>query len=142
MSIVGTQLIYRLQDLVRLLIDYRGGTTPPDSFNLYWSDTEGGSYTLFGSVENVPSKVPSIKDKIQYDFIPSKISGWDNNQKNFVKIAPVTGGSEGAQEGPMEIPTRREMIQYSEKSIMYGFNKDKQEFMPITVDQNGKIITA
>ena len=38
MSILGTQLIYRLKDTVRLLIDYRTGNPlppPPDTFNFY-----------------------------------------------------------------------------------------------------------
>ena len=146
MAITGVQLIYRLKDLVRLLIDYRdNGGTPPDTFNLYWSSTEGGSYTLFAEdIINKPSDIPSIRGKIQYEFVPSTIDtpDWDNDQKNYIKLAPVTGGVVGSQEGPMEIPTRKEMIEHSEKSIMYGFNTSEQKFLPISVDEDGKIITA
>lgn len=142
MSIQGVQLIYRLQDTVRLLIDYRESPTP-DSFNLYWSSTSGGSYTLFAEgILNKPSNEPAIRGKILVDVIPSTISGWDNNQTNYIKLAPVTGGSVGAQEGPMTIKTRKELIQPSDSTVVYGFNKDEQKFIPLSVNTDGELITA
>ena len=145
MSINGVQLIYRLEDFIRLLIDYRdGGGTPPDTFNLYWSSTSGGAYVKFmEKIINKPSDVASIRGKIQVEIVPSTITGWSNSQENFFKLTTVTGGVESALEGPMEIPTRQEMIdQYSDKSIIYGFNTDDQKYIPIKVNIDGKIITA
>ena len=137
MAIAGFQLIYRLKDTVRLLIDYRVG---PDSFNLYWSATELGVYALFAGVINKPSNVPSIRGKILFEFNPSMIVGWSNLQDNFLKMKPVTGGIEGAFEGPMKVPTREEMLPWAEKMISYGFNKDEQRFIPLAVDTTGKLL--
>ena len=140
MAISGVQLIYRLPDTVRLLVEYRDGV---DTFNFYWSATEGGAYTLFKEdLLNEPSKIPAIKGKVLYDFVPSTISGWDNSQTNYIKMAPVTGGVVGAQEGPMTIRTREELITYADKMIAYGFNKDEQRFIPLAVNEDGELITA
>jgi hypothetical protein len=141
MAITGAQLIYRLQNTVRLLMDYRQNPTP-DSYNLYWSSTELGVYVKFASFLNEPSRTPSIRGKIQFEFIPSTIVGWDNSKDNWLKIKPVTAGVEGAFEGPMKVPTREELINYAEKTISYGFNKDSQKFIPLAVDVDGKLITA
>jgi len=141
MAITGVQLVYRLKDTVRLLIDYRNGGTPPDSFNLYWSSTSAGVYTLFQThILNQPSDVPSIKGRILTEFHPSQIVGWNNLQTNFLKMAPVTGGAIGALEGPMTIPTREEMFSWAEKSIIFGFDKVTQKFIPIAVDSTGKLL--
>jgi len=146
MAINGVQIIYRLRDFVRLLIDYRGGVTPPDTFNLYWSTTSGGAYTLFLSkILNEPNTNPAVKGKVIADFIPSTITNpvqWDNIQTNYIKLAPVTGGVVGAQEGPLAIPTRNEMLFPIIRTASYGFNKNLQQFIPIAVNDEGKIITA
>jgi len=140
LSIQGTQLIYRLVDTVRLLIDYRDSV---DSFNFYWSATEGGAYTLFAEgIPNEPSNNPAIRDKVQFEFTPSTITGWDNTQANYIKIAPVTGGTPGSQEGPMEVPTRKELIFQKDQVVAYGFNKDEQKFIPLAVNQDGELKTA
>ena len=141
MAIAGIQLIYRLKDTVRLLIDYRDGTPPPDTFNFYWSSTSGGAYVQFATgVKNEPSKIPSIKDKIVFEFNPSQISGWDNSQENYLKMTEVIGGAESAQEGPMDVPTKNEMIQYADKMIAFGFDKTTQKFIPLAVDSTGKLL--
>ena len=140
MSITGVQLIYRLQDTVRLLIDYRDGV---DTFNLYWSSTSGGAYTKFAEgILNEEGKIPHIKSRALYDFNPSTISSWDNDQTNYIKLAPVTSGVEGAQEGPMEIPTRLELIVPKDQYVAYGFNKDAQKFIPLAVNEDGELKTA
>lgn len=143
MALSGVQLIYRLKNTIRLLIDYRDGSPAPDSFNFYWSSTEGGAYTSFATgIENIGSNVASVRGKIVFDFIPSLIAGWDNNQANYIKMAPVTGGVEGAQEGPMQIPTVREMTGPADTVVVYGFNKANQKYIPLAVDEDGKLITV
>ena len=140
MSISGTQLIYRLQDTVRLLIDYRSGV---DTFNFYWSSTEGGAYTSFyEGLINEKSDVPSIRGKIVFDFNPSAISGWNNDQTNWIKLAPVTGGIVGAQEGPLKIMTRLEMIPPKDATVIYGFNSSSQTYIPMAVNEDGELKTA
>lgn len=143
MAISGVQIIYRLQDHVRLLVDYRTGSPPPDTFNFYWSSTSGGAYTLFlEDVINQGSSIPGIKGKILVDFVPSTIASWDNGQTNYIKLAPVTGGVVGAQEGPMEIPTKDEIGVAYDKTVIFGFNKTNQKFIPILVNDDGKLITT
>lgn len=143
MPITDVQLIYRLQDTVRVLINYRDGV---DSFNLYWSATEGGAYTLFAEgILNEEGKIPSIKNKALYDFNPSTITiptAWDNNQTNFIKLAPVTNGTIGALEGPMKIPTRLELINQKDQVVAFGFNKDSQKFIPLAVNEDGELKTV
>jgi len=139
MSIQGVQVIYRLKTMVRLFIDSRTGV---DSFNLYYSNVELGPYTLLDSVTNVPSKFPASRGKIIYEFHTDSLVGWDNETRNFIKLAPVVGGVEGAIEGPMTIFTRVESIQPKEFSVMYGLNKDLQKFIPISVDITGKVMVV
>jgi hypothetical protein len=139
--IAGTQLIYRLKNAVRLLIDYRPGV---DAFNFYWSATELGAYTLFAeNLTNQASLVPPTKGKVLFEFYPSLITlpvQWDNDQTNYIKIAEVIGGVVGAQEGPMAIPTRTEMIGQKDQMVAFGFNKDSQKFIPLAVDVDGKLL--
>lgn len=140
MAIDGAQLIYRLKETIRLFIDYR---TSVDSFNFYFSSSPSGPFTtLLGSVDNVPSKTPATRGKVIFEFNTESVVGWDDNVTNYIELAPVTGGSEGALEGPMTIPTRKETIGPKEYSVMYGFNKTLQKFIPISVDADGKIETA
>ena len=143
MPITGVQLIYRLRDTVRILIDFRGTPIPPDTFNFYWCSTSGGVYALFASgIINEPSNNPAIRGKISFDFAPSTIAGWDNFQTNYIKMSPVTGGVVGVQEGPMAIPSREEMITFSDKQLVFGYNRSSDKFLPIAVDPDGKVITA
>jgi hypothetical protein len=143
MSIAGVQLIYRLRDTIRLLIDYRGTPVVPDTFNFYWSSTSGGVYNLFVSgIKNEPSHEPAIRGKINFDFLSSTIVGWDNFKTNYIKMSSVTGGIEGALEGPMTIPSREEMITFADKQLIFGYNRDEDRFIPLAVDPNGKLITA
>jgi hypothetical protein len=139
MAIQGVQLIYRLRQLVRLFVDYRAGV---DSFNFYYSNTESGSYTQFGSTVNEPSIAPATKGKIIFEFSTESLTNWDDNTVNYIKLTPVTGGIEGTQEGPLAIPTRIETITPKEFSVMYGFNKDTQRFVPVSVDADGNVITT
>jgi hypothetical protein len=138
MSIQGVQVIYRLRTTIRLLIDYRASV---DSFNFYYSNVELGPYTLIDSVSNIASLVPSTKGKIVFEFHTDSLVGWDNETRNYIKLAPVTGGIEGVLEGPLMIPTRTESIIPKEFSVVYGLNKDLQKFIPISVDQTGKVMT-
>jgi len=138
--IVGAQLIYRLADFVRLLIDYRNDST--DSFNFYWAPTSVGPYSLFKTINNIPSKEPQFRNKILVEFSPSLISGWDNQQTNFMKMAPVISGVEGLVEGPIEIPTRLELTKPADKFVVYGFEKATQQYIPISVNHDGEVITA
>lgn len=139
MAIQGVQIIYRLKQVVRLFIDYRAGV---DSFNLYYSNTESGSYTLIGSTLNNPSIAPASRGKVVFEFITDGLANWDNETRNYVKLAPVINDIEGAQEGPLVILPRSEMIVPKEYSVMYGFSKELQKFIPIAVDDVGNIITS
>lgn len=138
MSIQGLQIIYRLKSTIRLLIDFRAGV---DSFNLYYSNTSVGPYTLISSVENVASKVPATRGKIVFEFHADLLATWNEDTENYLKLAPVVGGVEGALEGPLTIPTRLENIIPKEFSVMFGLNKDSQKFIPISVDSSGKVMT-
>lgn len=140
MAIQGVQIIYRLKQVIRLFIDYRTGGV--DSFNLYYSNTESGSYTLIGSVLNNPSIIPASRGKVVFEFITDGLTNWDNETRNYVKLAPVIDGVEGEQEGPLVILPRSEMIVPKEYSVMYGFNKELQKFIPVAVDDVGNIITS
>jgi len=139
MAIQGVQIIYRLKQTIRLFIDYRTGI---DSFNLYYSNTEGGVYSLIGSVFNKQSDSPATRGKVIFEFNTESLLSWDDNSRNYVKLAPVTMGIEGALEGPLTIPTRLETIFPKEYSVMYGFNKDSQKFIPVSVDSDGKVVTT
>ena len=139
MSIQGVQTIYRLRTTVRLLIDYRTGV---DSFNLYYSHTNIGAYIALGSVKNIASKVPATKGKILFEFHTDSLVTWDNDTINYIKLAPVVGGAEGALEGPLIIPTRVESILPKEFAVIYGLNINSQKFIPISVDPTGKVMTV
>ena len=139
MAIQGVQLIYRLRQTVRLFIDHRVSV---DSFNLYYSNAEGGPYTLIGSTLNIPSNAPATRGKVVYEFNTETLVTWDDDERNYIKLAPVVGGDEGAQEGPLTIPTRVETIGPKEFSVMYGFNRDSQRFIPISVDGDGNVTIA
>lgn len=138
MSIQGVQLIYRLRSTIRLLVSYRTGV---DSFNFYYSNIEVGPYVLLGSVLNIASLIPSTRGKIVFEFHTDSLVGWDDQTRNYLKLAPVIGGVEGVQEGPMMIPTRVESIIPKEFSVIYGLNKDSQKFIPVSVDATGKVMT-
>jgi len=137
MSIQGVQLIYRLQTTIRLFIDYRTGV---DSFNVYYANLSVGPYTLIKSISNAPSKQPATRGKIVFEFQTSSLINWNNETKNYLKVAPVIGGVEQALEGPLEIPTRIETIRPKEFSVIYGFNQDSQRFIPVLVDNDGKLL--
>ncbi|MDD5650059.1 MAG: hypothetical protein PHF86_06550 [Candidatus Nanoarchaeia archaeon] len=139
MAIQGVQIIYRLRQLIRLFVDYRAGV---DSFNFYYSDAPSGVYTLFGSAVNQPSNAPATRGKIVFEFSTETLVNWDDNARNYIELAPVTGGTEGAMEGPLTIPTRVETIIPKEFSVVYGFNKDTQRFIPVSVDADGNVVTT
>jgi hypothetical protein len=138
MSIQGVQVIYRLRTTIRLFVDYRSGV---DSFNFYYSNVEVGPYSSLGSVSNIASSVPSTKGKIVFEFHTDGLVGWNDDTRNYIKLAPVVGGVEGIIEGPLMIPTRTESIIPKEFSVIYGLNKDSQKFIPISVDSTGKVMT-
>lgn len=140
MTIPGVQIIYRLRQIVRLFIDYRDSV---DSFNLYFSDSESGPFTsLLSSVPNIASTLPSTRGKVVFEFSTESLISWNDNVTNYVTLSPVVSGIEGIQEGPMTIPTRIESLTPKEYSVMYGFNKDSQKFIPVAVDVNGNIVTT
>jgi len=137
MSIQGVQLIYRLQTTIRLFIDYRTGVS---SFNVYYANLSVGPYALISSIENVASRQPATRGKIVFEFQTSTLVNWNDETKNYIKVAPVVGGVEQPLEGPLEIPTRIETIRPKEFSVIYGFNKDSQKFIPVLVDDAGKLL--
>ena len=139
MSIQGVQIIYRLRTTVRLFIDYR---TSVDSFNLYYSNVDIGPYTFLGNVLNFYSKQPAIKGKNVFEFHTDSLVGWNDDTKNYIKLAPVIGGIEGVLEGPLTIPTRVESILPKEFAVIYGLNISSQKFIPISVDPTGKVMTV
>ena len=139
MSIQGVQVIYRLSSTIRLFINYRAGV---DSFNIYYSSSALGLYALLRSVDNKASLIPATRGKIVFEFHTSNLLGWVNEATNYIKLAPVVGGVEGALEGPLEIITRVESIVPKEFAVMYGLNIDSQKFIPISVDNTGKIETV
>jgi len=138
MTIAGLQVIDRLSTSVRLLIDYRVGV---DSVRLYWSATELGVYAEFADIPNVPSKIPSLRGKILFTFFPAGI-GMDNEDRNYIKLAPIIGGVPGALEGPTIIFSRREMKVPVEMNLMAGYNIDLNKVIAVAVDEDGKIITS
>lgn len=132
----GVQLIYRLHTTVRLLIDYRAGV---DSFNFYWSANIGGPYTKFSNIENIASDKPAIRGKIMFEFNTGNSGiNWNNANDNYVEMAPVTGGVEGAKEGPLLITPRYD---YASREIttMYGYNEVEDRYIPVAVDTDGKV---
>jgi hypothetical protein len=140
MAIQGAQLIYRLKETIRLLIDYRAGV---DSFNFYFSSSSGGPFILsLGSIINKASNVPATRGKVVFEFNTTNVIGWNDDIANYVVLMPVVGGVEGAPEGPMTIPTRIETIMPKDYSVMYGFNKTLQKFIPVSVDSDGKMETV
>lgn len=138
MEIQGVQVIYRLRSTIRLFIDYRQNV---DSFNLYYSNIKGGPYIFLNFVTNVVSKSPATRGKIIFEFNTDSLGGWDNDSRNYIKLSEVIGGIEGVLEGPLTILTRLESVVPKEFSVMYGLNKDLQKFIPISVDENGKVMT-
>jgi hypothetical protein len=138
MSIQGVQVIYRLRTTIRLFVDYRQGV---DSFNFYYSNVEVGPYSSLGSVSNIASLVPSTKGKVVFEFHTDSLVGWNDDTRNYIKLASVVSGVEGVVEGPLMIPTRTESIIPKEFSVIYGLNKDSQKFIPISVDSTGKVMT-
>lgn len=138
MAITGVELIYRLQNTIRLLITYRPTV---ESYNFYQATAELGPYTQFASVMNDPSVLPPIRGKIVFEFYPSNLS-WDNTITHFLKMAPVIGGIEQVQEGPLFIPVRYEYAKNPKDMVAFGFNVDEQRFIPISVDPTGKVITT
>jgi hypothetical protein len=138
MSIQGVQLIYRLSTTIRLFIDKRTGV---DSYNFYWSNVVGGPYTLFRNIINSASRTPATRGKVVFEFNTSSLVGWSNDVQNYIKMAPVTGVVVGAQEGPLLIPTRISRIIPKEYAVIYGLNTDSQKFIPVSVDETGKVET-
>jgi len=138
MSIQGLQIIYRLRTTIRLFIDYRTGI---DSFNLYYSNSLAGPYTLLKSIFNVASNNSSTRGKIVFEFNISNLINWNNDSTNYLKMSQVIGGIEGILEGPVEVNTRLEQILPKEFAVIYGLNYDSQKFIPISVDDTGKLKT-
>jgi len=144
MAITGVQLIYRLSNTVRLLINHSDYSNV-DSFNFYWDSAESGTFTnsFVEGILNVPSNKSAIRGKIMIDVIPDpNVSGWDNNITNWLKMAPVVGGVEGAKVGPIKIPTREQIIPHADKVIIYGYDEDNNRYIPAAVDSNGKMKTV
>ena len=139
MAITGVQLIYRLRETVRLLVDYRIGV---DSFNIYWSNASGGPYTLFNNFENVPIPQGSFKNRIPFEFNVGPLGlNWNNTITNYIKIAPVTGGVEGALEGPLIVPAKFEKSKYAatKSSLVVGYYEAEERYVPVAVDSVGKV---
>jgi len=139
MAIQGVQVIYRLVSTIRLFVDYR---TSVDSFNVYYSGVEVGPYTFLKNVLNAPSKVSASKGKIIFEFHTDALVGWNNNERNYIKLSEVIGGVEGVLEGPLVILPRLENITPKEYTVIMGLNKDLQKFIPVLVDSTGKLVTT
>jgi hypothetical protein len=139
MSIQGVQIIYRLRSTIRLLIDYRSGV---DFFKLYYANLAIGPYVLLKLIPNIASNNPSTRGKIVFEFNTTSLVGWNDNTINYIKMSQIIGGIEGILEGPLEIPTRIEKILPKEFSVIYGLDYDSQQFIPISVDSTGKLITV
>jgi len=139
MAISGTQLIYRLTNTIRILIDYRVGV---DSFNIYWCSTSGGVYALLANVLNIANKTnPAIRGKIYFEFAPSAVVGWNNAQTNYIKLEPVIGGAPQPQEGPMIVPAKStDTVSIDRSTVIKGYNSAEDRFIPITVDSTGKLL--
>lgn len=139
MPITGTQLIYRLTNTIRILIDYRTGGV--DSFNIYWCSTSGGAYTLFANVPNVANKTnPAIRGKIYFEFAPSSIVGWNNAITNYIKIEPIIAGMPQPKEGPMIVQAKStDTMSIDRSTVIKGYNTDEDRFIPVAVDVNGKV---
>ena len=138
MAIESVQLLYRLKNYVRLLIDEIDG---PDSIKLYWSQTESGTYVLLEELKNRGSEEPAIRNKIVYEFYPEDKT-IDDNERFYIKMSTVTGGVESSQEGPMIIYTKSEIKQPAELNVIYGYSKDLDKHIPVLVDKDGKVITT
>jgi len=136
MSITDVQLIYRLQNTVRLLIGNRPNV---EAYKFYHAAAVGGPYVAFATVQNLPSLNPPTKGQVVFEFFPSGLS-WDNTIKHFLKMAPIIGGVEQAQEGPLVVPVRYEYAKNPKDMVMFGFNTTEQRFIPVAVDADGKLL--
>ena len=142
-AITGVQLIYRLTNTVRLLIDER--PSPVEAFSLKNSVNVGGPFVEFKKVQNKGSVEPQIRGRIMVEVIPQSVVGWDNNLTNYITLHEIIGGVEQAAEGPMVVPV---IYQFNkgdvsiESVVINGFNSSEQKFVPIAVDTNGKVILA
>lgn len=136
MSIKGLQIIYRLENTIRLFIDFRENI---DAFKLYYSNSELGDYEELATINNVPSVSPSSRGKIVFEFNPTTLLNWDNTSRNYIKMTEVIDNVEGILEGPTIVFPKLEEKIPKEFSVMYGFNQELQKFIPIKVDEEGKI---
>jgi len=142
------QVIYRLENLIVLSWPVRpnaGSSIDPESYNVYWCDTVGGTYVQFDSVENRSHASRSFLNKVVLNVIPEKI-GWDNTAANFIRLRPVVGGVEQAFEDPVAIaPYSVGGMRFNkttvEKSIAVGYNEDEDRLVPMAVDNEGKLKT-
>jgi len=143
------QVIYRLENLVTLFWPVRpndSNNTSPESYNLYWSNSVSGTYSLIGSVENRGSSNRAYHKKVVFNVIPSRVGGWDNSNTNWVKIAAVIGGVEQAAETPIAINPHsvdNMLLKYPfDRTVIVGYNSDENKLVPVSVDQNGKVKTV
>jgi hypothetical protein len=138
MGITGVELIYRLQNTVRLLITYRPGV---DAYRFYHATAVGGPWNvaIVPDALNLASILPPTRGKIVFEFYPSTLA-WDNTVKHFLKMAPIVGGAPQALEGPLVVPVKYEFAKNPKDTVSFGFNKAEQRFIPLAVDPDGVLL--
>lgn len=143
------QVIYRLDSRVVLMWSRRpnqDSDTNPSHFNVYFSNLVAGPFVKIAEVDNISPDAPAYLGKVVYNLIPTSIPGWDNATTNYIRLAPVIGGVEQAQEDYIAIPPYsvnglRLTRETTAPMIAVGFNKDENRFIPLSVDKDGKLET-
>lgn len=143
------QVIYRLEERVVIAWSVRPNVesdTAPESYNIYWSAASVGPFVKIGSVDNKQGESRSYHRKVVFALITKQIPGWVNAASNYIRLAPVVGGVEQAQEditvvAPYSIHGLRLTRQTTQPVIAVGFNEDENRFIPLSVDPDGKLKT-
>lgn len=126
------EVIYRLVEYVEMSIFVRSGV---DSFNIYQSTVETGPYTLVKNVANVASTQPRYKNRVKFSFNPIDL-GWNNQQKNYIKIAPVTNSVEGAQEGPVVVYPMHYQKLPADYIAIQVWDETESRYIPASTDMS------
>jgi hypothetical protein len=128
------ETIYRLVSYVQMSIWIRFGV---DSFNIYQAVSVSGPYTKFLEVRNIEDSEPRFAGRTVFSFNPSDL-GWNNDQINYIRIAPVTGGIEGSQEGPVYIyPLHYDSARASgNPSTMFVWSTSDKRWIPASTSMS------
>ena len=149
------QIVYRLSNRITLMWPTRpnnSNATKPDSYNVYWDIDAGGAFSnLLGNAVNSYTNNlngnRSYLNKVVMNVIPSLILGWNNDITNYIRMSAVIGGVEQSAETVVTIApytTSGMRLRYPElkTSAIIGYNSDQDQFIPVSVDTSGKIITT